>query len=169
MMIHRNKAYLWAIGGDGSVRIAELQKKDGKDLVGHPQLLDGGPARLAGELHFDDRARAWTLDNNSGRYGFYPGTTARNLEAAKTIVAGVGENGDGSALNIRTRFIPSPVDNPNDHSKDTRRLKKWIDHGGYSLRPSRGQKKESLPVGLQTKKERKAWAGAAAKTLGLGP
>ena len=51
--------------------------------LGHPLLVDGAPARIAGELYLDrseDGALTWVLTNRSGRYGIHRSRTRTHLE-----------------------------------------------------------------------------------------
>jgi hypothetical protein len=63
------------------------------DSLGHPLLVAGGAARIAGELSLDDDGRSmdWTITNKSGRYGFGPSREERHLDnvASAFLEAGV--------------------------------------------------------------------------------
>jgi hypothetical protein len=50
--------------------------------LGHPLLVGGEPARIAGELYLDrsgDGALTWVLTNRSGRYGIHRSRTGAQL------------------------------------------------------------------------------------------
>lgn len=90
----QSKNFIWAMNGNGDVVIAVEEiaptAYDGRSVprgyprrkglehpvekrkLGHPTLLDGGEARIAGELAFDldpsGTKLVWMLNANSGRY-----------------------------------------------------------------------------------------------------
>ncbi|UXS39809.1 hypothetical protein FY150_08865 [Agrobacterium tumefaciens] len=87
----RAKNYIWAMNETGEIIIAveelALEKPEAsysgyprrrgyrhpseEKKLGHPTLLNGGKARIAGELAFDeddDNGLVWILNANSGRY-----------------------------------------------------------------------------------------------------
>lgn len=59
----------------------------GKSKLGHPSLISGANARIAGEIYFDLRANspAWTISNCSGRYGLRKTTQKKHLENVSKI------------------------------------------------------------------------------------
>jgi hypothetical protein len=51
--------------------------------LGHPLLVGGGPARIAGEIYVDyddDGQLTWVLNNKSGRYGIHSSRQRDHLE-----------------------------------------------------------------------------------------
>lgn len=75
--IPRSAVFLWLVDEVGNfvMAIEELTngevkprtlKIDGLEALGHPTLVDGKPARIGGELHFE--SGEWWLTNRSGRY-----------------------------------------------------------------------------------------------------
>lgn len=49
-------------------RHRRAEHKIGKDKLGHPSLVAGGKARIAGEIYYDIRRNAWMINMKSGRY-----------------------------------------------------------------------------------------------------
>lgn len=101
------KNYIWAMAPDGSIRIAveELAIEPRPEVstgyprrkgpvhpseekkLGHPTLLGGGLARIAGELAFDefDGVLKWVFNVNSGRYCKQLPPSPDQVERAATI------------------------------------------------------------------------------------
>ncbi|WP_333825534.1 hypothetical protein [Pinisolibacter sp.] len=103
----QTKNFIWAMAGDGEIVIAieEIAPKAYNDSprvpngyprrkgldhpvekkkLGHPTLLDGGHARIAGEIAFDrnpkDGRLVWMLNANSGRYCAENPPSARQVD-----------------------------------------------------------------------------------------
>lgn len=87
--LHGEVPILWAIDPTGALWVAfeevvartdqvplfpkpyQLRLSDEFGKLGHPALVGGGPARVAGELYMDDDEfgePAWTINLRSGRY-----------------------------------------------------------------------------------------------------
>ncbi len=64
----------------------------GKSKLGHPALVRGANARIAGEIYFDMNASpaTWTISNKSGRYGLRKTTVLSHLENVAKIFNGYG-------------------------------------------------------------------------------
>ena len=91
------KKYLYSVMEDGTIRVAEADVPfettvDGEPVrvprTAHPNLTEGGPARMSGELNYDPDTGKWIMDNNSGRYG--GGRSPENLDAAGDLLRGTG-------------------------------------------------------------------------------
>jgi RHS repeat-associated protein len=61
------KNYLWVIDESGNLRIGvEAPITPGSpNALGHPTLVEGGKARVGGEIRYED---GWYVNDNSGRY-----------------------------------------------------------------------------------------------------
>lgn len=59
--------------------------------LGHPSLVNGVPARIAGELYFDANGSPtqprWYISNNSGRYSWQPSRRRTHLENVRDVFA----------------------------------------------------------------------------------
>jgi len=95
------KTYIWAIDPAGELKLAleelAVQEPESKyqgyprrrgyrhpaeeRKLGHPTLLGGGPARIAGELVQDDGTSGphWVVNANSGRYCKHQSPSERQL------------------------------------------------------------------------------------------
>lgn len=63
--LERNSRYIWVVDKDGNFKIA----KDIEDPpAGHPTLVGGRVARVAGELEWDKEASIWVMNTKSGTY-----------------------------------------------------------------------------------------------------
>ncbi|MER9628345.1 MULTISPECIES: hypothetical protein [unclassified Mesorhizobium] len=104
--------YLWVMDANGDIKIAveEIAVLDGKpdirgyprrrgykhpsedQKLGHPTLLDGGKARIAGELALDlhDDKLLWILNANSGRYCKQKPPSKSQVDAAAYLIQGMG-------------------------------------------------------------------------------
>ncbi|RWC31486.1 hypothetical protein [Mesorhizobium sp.] len=104
--------YLWVMDASGSIKIAieEIAVLDGKPdtrgfprrrgykhpsedkKLGHPTLLAGGKARIAGELALDlnDDKLLWVLNANSGRYCKQKPPSKSQVDAAANLIQGMG-------------------------------------------------------------------------------
>ena len=49
-------------------RHRRAEHKVGKAKLGHPALIAGRKARVAGEIYYDPRDNVWKINMNSGRY-----------------------------------------------------------------------------------------------------
>ncbi|WP_152621298.1 hypothetical protein [Bradyrhizobium japonicum] len=61
--------------------------------LGHPLLVNGSGARIAGELYLDrneDDALIWVLNNRSGRYGMHRSRTRAHLDNAAELLRRYG-------------------------------------------------------------------------------
>lgn len=108
----RTFTYIWAMDGTGAVKMAmeelALRQPDARfggyprrrgyshpaesKKLGHPTLLNGGEARIAGELAFDElggRLR-WVLNANSGRYCRHKPPTENQLGNVSLIFRQLG-------------------------------------------------------------------------------
>jgi len=160
--------YLWAIDGAGTFHVAPYQKRaDGSENIGHPMLIGGRGARLAGELHYVRRKKSgkdvWELDTDSGRYVKpYPEVTPEQLAAARRLVAQIpmtsGSPGEKRApVKLRARFVE-----PGSRRPAMRRVfARARREGGYLLLPPKGKTSAALPARLRGKKARAAWQRAA--------
>jgi hypothetical protein len=104
--------YLWVVDEAGAIKISveeiALKPPDApragyprrrgyrhiseEKKLGHPTLLCGGPARIAGELAFDEisgRLR-WMLNANSGRYCRREPPTQEQIDAVATLFRELG-------------------------------------------------------------------------------
>jgi len=62
--LNQDKKYIWAITIDGDFVYGEDIEKD-QGFQGHPTLIDGGPARIGGELFYNT---GWKLNSKSRAY-----------------------------------------------------------------------------------------------------
>ncbi len=102
-----NFSTLWLIDTDGDVLVAveegvDVDAKDPSESyplprkgirppdhrLGHPALVEGGSARIGGELHVRGGDPIIYIDNRSGRFG--RGRTAEQLEAAAELFRKMG-------------------------------------------------------------------------------
>jgi hypothetical protein len=61
-------------------------KQKTRERLGHPSLVDCGPARISGEIIYEkntDGNFGWQLNNSSGRYGYGPDRTEEHLQNVK--------------------------------------------------------------------------------------
>lgn len=82
----------------------QLDIPSGKSKLGHPALVRGANARIAGEIYFDMNASpaAWIISNKSGRYGLRKTTTSSHLENIAKIF-------ESYAIPMGIEFIPGRV------------------------------------------------------------
>ena len=68
-------------------------KKPGtEEHFGHVAALDGRPGRISGELLYDKKANAWTVNNKSGRYSMHnPDRTPDQLLNAAALIKEVAD------------------------------------------------------------------------------
>ncbi|HEU5059496.1 MAG TPA: hypothetical protein VFU21_23340 [Kofleriaceae bacterium] len=166
------KAYLWVIDASGTFHVAPYEERDdGSENIGHPMLIGGGGARMAGELHFVRRKKSgkdvWELDSDSGRYVKpYPDVTPEQLAAARRLIKQIsitsGEEGKKARpVKLRARFVE-----PGSHRPDMRRVFALARRtGGYVLLPPKGMTRTALPARLRGAKARAAWQRAARARL----
>ncbi len=57
--------YIWVIDISGNLVIGV---EDPMEVQGHPTLIDGRPARIGGQLHFDKKTETWEVDLFSAAY-----------------------------------------------------------------------------------------------------
>ncbi|MBL8576059.1 MAG: hypothetical protein JNK47_02440 [Mesorhizobium sp.] len=103
----RTKSFLWAIDADGGLTLALEEiavrppeapqagyaRRRGfrhpveEKKLGHPTLVGGGKARIAGELAFDENGGSlrWVLNANSGRYCKQLPPTKTQIDAAANL------------------------------------------------------------------------------------
>lgn len=165
--IHLNPArevYLWVIDQSGVFHVAPYQKRpDGSENIGHPMLVGGRRARMAGELHFVRRKKSgkdvWVLDSDSGRYiKPYPDVSKAQLVAARRLIARIEissgrPGGKLRPVKLRTRFVEPGTDKP--EMKKVFALSRQV--GGYVLLPPKGSTRSGLPARLRGKSARAAW------------
>ncbi|GAB4149488.1 MAG: hypothetical protein Tsb0016_20900 [Sphingomonadales bacterium] len=84
-VLDRDATYIWIIDQNGSLIIAVEENLQGaarigaENALGHPTLVDGQAARMAGESKYD--TDGWYIDGKSGRYGTPHRPNARQLLA----------------------------------------------------------------------------------------
>jgi len=73
-------------------RIPEAPMAPEHRRLGHPALVKGANARIAGEILFDIRADipGWVITNGSGRYGIRDGRTPAQLSNVSQKFSGYG-------------------------------------------------------------------------------
>ncbi len=59
--------YIWVVNANGELVIGEDVFED-ENYRGHPTLIDNKPARLGGELHWDEARKSWLLNLKSRAY-----------------------------------------------------------------------------------------------------
>ncbi len=93
------KQYIWAISKLGRLIIAEEKKihDNPRKTLGHPTLVGGGRARIAGELRWhqvdpkDPSSEGWFYINiASGRYSFYVDRNQVQLQSATALFRKAG-------------------------------------------------------------------------------
>lgn len=166
------QVYLWLIDESGAFHVAPYEKRpDGSENIGHPMLVGGRRARMAGELHFVRRKKSgrdvWQLDSDSGRYiKPYPEVSPEQLAAARRLIGEIpissGRPGGRSRpVKLRTEFVE-----PGTHKPDMVKVFALARRvGGYVLLPPKGGGNRALPARLRTKSARAAWQRAARTRL----
>lgn len=108
LRLNPDVGYLWLIDERGRLLVAQERFvfENGRPVVnqfgdpgrlGHPAMVDGRPARIAGELRYVE-GRGWVLDNSSGRYSQYnKGLTTDHLENAAELF-------QQSGVRVQTQF-----------------------------------------------------------------
>ncbi len=66
--LEKGKKYIWAIDQDGNLRIGVETEVGAGQRLGHPTLVDGENARVAGEIKFNEETKKWRINDSSGRY-----------------------------------------------------------------------------------------------------
>ncbi|NES97427.1 MAG: hypothetical protein F6K32_19840 [Desertifilum sp. SIO1I2] len=66
--LKKGKKYIWAVDESGNLRIGEEVEVGPGQKLGHPTLVDGGKARVAGEIKFNEVTKQWRINDSSGRY-----------------------------------------------------------------------------------------------------
>lgn len=166
------EVYLWVIDEAGTFHVAPYEKRaDGSENIGHPMLIGGRGARMAGELRFVKRKKSgkdvWELDSDSGRYVKpYPEVTEKQLAAARRLVKQIAiasgpPGGAGRPVKLRARFVAPGSSRP-DMVKVFERARRV---GGYVLLPPKGATRDALPAHLRGKKARASWQRAARARL----
>lgn len=90
------KKYMWAIGALGRLIIGEelpAGRDAGRDEVktlGHPTLVGGGTARVAGELLYDSATGKFIVTNRSGRYCRYEDRAPEALDDVVEMFKNMG-------------------------------------------------------------------------------
>ncbi|MEO5347268.1 MAG: hypothetical protein H7834_12970 [Magnetococcus sp. YQC-9] len=113
MELNRRERYIWLINHDGRLVIArefielsEITEKIKSSLqhdqttikTGHPNLIGGARARIAGELFYSD-AGLWVVNNKSGRYSKWAESRNRNhLKNACNFIEEVVLIGGGKSI-----------------------------------------------------------------------
>jgi hypothetical protein len=167
----RVRVYLWAIDASGTFHVAPYHKRaDGSENIGHPMLIGGHGARMAGELHFVRRMKGkhvWVLDSDSGRYiKPYPEISAKQLAAARRLVKKIaitsGRPGSrGRPVKLRASFVAPGTEKPAMRPVVARSRRV----GGYLLLPPKGATSRALPPRLRSKAARARWQRAARARL----
>jgi hypothetical protein len=99
----KDPGYIWAIDEDGTLLIGEevpvgAKLPDGyQPKLGHPTLTEGGPARVAGELKYENGE--WTINNNSGRYSSHADRGPDKLSNAADLFK-------NSGVDVKQSFNP---------------------------------------------------------------
>jgi len=158
------RVYLWVIDASGTFHVAPYQKRsDGSENIGHPMLVGGRGARMAGELHYVKRKKSgkdvWLLDSDSGRYiKPYPEVSQEQLAAARRLVKKIGitsgrPGGARRPVKLNARFVEPGTDKP-DMVKVFALARRV---GGYVLLPPKGAPRRTLPAHLRGKTARARW------------
>ena len=84
-------------GAIGTVFVPDMQVPPGVDKLGHPALVEGKEARIAGELYLDEGH--WQINNKSGRFGFLSDRSIFHLENVAAMFNQYG-------LEVGIDFIP---------------------------------------------------------------
>jgi hypothetical protein len=66
--LDKEKRYIWVIDELGDLVLGEDINRNDATYEGHPTLIDGKPARIAGELYFDEQNGTWDLNAKSRAY-----------------------------------------------------------------------------------------------------
>ncbi len=164
--------YLWVIDASGTFHVAPYEKRaDGSENIGHPMLVGGRGARMAGELHYVKRKKSgkdvWRLDSDSGRYiKPYLDVSEEQLAAARRLVKRIaitsGRRGRARRpVKLRARFVEPGSDKPG--MVKVFALARRV--GGYVLLPPKGSTRQALPSHLRGKTARARWQRATRARL----
>lgn len=75
-MCNDNK-YIWLIDKDGFLCITNEYEWT---TIGHPTITGGMPARIGGELKFNESEEVWIINNKSGRFSLFEYTIEEQEE-----------------------------------------------------------------------------------------
>jgi hypothetical protein len=66
--------YMYVVKEDGSIVYApqEVDPVTGAEAVKHTDLAENGPAKVSGEINYNENTGQWEMDDNSGRYSAAP-------------------------------------------------------------------------------------------------
>lgn len=95
----KGKKYMWAVDESGNLRIGEELEVNPGQLLGHPTLVDGGKARVAGEIKFNPETQQWRINDKSGRY-----SRGRSPEVRNQILDDVQKLFNGAGLNLGVKY-----------------------------------------------------------------
>jgi hypothetical protein len=97
--LDKSKRYIWSIDKEGNLRIGlETPVPPGpKTRLGHPTLVEGGAARISGEIKFNPKTKQWRINDSSGRYSNIPG---RHPARKNEILDNARELFQESGLNV---------------------------------------------------------------------
>ncbi len=97
------KEYIWVVREDGTLVIGE-EVPTGNTLptgqpekLGHPTLTNGQPARIGGELRYENGR--WIINNASGRYSGHPDRGSEQLD-------NVAKRFEQAGLPVEPVFLP---------------------------------------------------------------
>jgi len=103
LVLEPGKDYIWVVTQDGALVVGEEVKvgeENGRaQKLGHPTLTDGQPARIGGELRYEDGK--WIINNKSGRYSGHPDRGPEQLDN----VAGRFEQ---AGAHVQPKYLPPP-------------------------------------------------------------
>ena len=101
--LNKEKPYIWVINEYGDLIYGE-DVFIGTDFQGHPTLVDGGPARLGGELKFSKEQDCWTANLFSRTYSSHlPLGSRERLAYLKSVLE---VNLRGGNVNIDSKELP---------------------------------------------------------------
>jgi hypothetical protein len=100
--------YMYVVKEDGSIVYSpqEVDPVTGAEAVKHTDLAENGPAKVSGEINYNESTGQWEMDANSGRYSAAPldpnnprspivGTrTPENVQAAVGLAKASGTTAD---------------------------------------------------------------------------
>lgn len=106
--LDNEKPYIWVINEYGDLIYGE-DVFIGTEFQGHPTLVDGGPARLGGELKFSKEQNCWEVNLSSGTYSSHLalGSNER-LEYLKSVLD-VNLRGGNVKIDSRENLAQKPV------------------------------------------------------------
>ena len=68
-------------------------------LLGHPTLVDGGKARVAGKIKFNPETKQWRINDRSGRY-----SRGRSSGERNQILDNVQKLFNDAGLNVGVKY-----------------------------------------------------------------